>query len=155
MAAVDRAGRSWDSFNNNNDILNINSPDFKLDTPCVLAENPYCVVYKNELERWAVVALDWINGGQRHEPALAIRWFWGDGGFPQCFGRWAAWFIMPKELSLAFLDSISEEKTILIVKRIKRFLYGSIDGRRLNEFLEANAVWCEKRCTYTERETSK
>ncbi|GAB6392219.1 MAG: hypothetical protein MdMp014T_1592 [Treponematales bacterium] len=55
-------------------ILGIKSPRSRIG-------GPYCVVYKDVEERFAIVALDWDG-----KPRLGIRWFWGSLGVPASSG---------------------------------------------------------------------
>jgi len=110
---------SGENFNLNNDnlVLQINSPKNK-------CGGPYKVVFKDLVNRWAIVALDWEN-----EPRLGIRWFWDKSGNPLSTGH-PIWFIMPTELYKTTLDGLPLEYSAR--NEIEDFLKGKIKGHQFS-----------------------
>ena len=74
------------SLDNDEQILQIRSPRESVG-------GPFVVVYKNTVERWVIVAMDWDG-----EPRLGIRWFWDGSGNPFSSGH-ATWLVIPPSLS--------------------------------------------------------
>ena len=110
------SGEGFD-LNDNENILNINTPKNKLG-------GPYSVVYKNTENRWVIVALDWDG-----EPRLGIRWFWGNSGSPTSRG-YPSWFIVPDELTKMILAGLPLNHKYST--RIDQFLNGDISGDLIN-----------------------
>jgi hypothetical protein len=102
---------------NDADILFINSP---MDN----VGGPYVVVYKDTIDRWAIVAMNWDN-----EPRLGIRWFWGGNGNPTSSGH-ATWLVLPPLLQNSTLDTLAIGKSK--EDAVKRFLNKDITGEELN-----------------------
>lgn len=100
------------------DILSINAPRDH-------TGGPYVVVFKDEVSRWAIVALDWME-----EPRLGIRWFWGDYGYPNR-GAIRTWFHLPVELTNTILTGLPIRHDRLVL--VQRYLTGEIDGPALQE----------------------
>jgi hypothetical protein len=96
-----------------NEILKINSPKNSVN-------GPYVVVYKDIVDRWAIVALDWDK-----EPRLWIRWFWGGGGTPFSSAN-PIWLIIPPLLSNSILNGLLLD--IDFKNEIEKFLAGEIQG---------------------------
>ena len=101
---------------NNQDILNINSPRHRVG-------GPYAVVHKDIEARWAIVALDWEG-----KPRLGIRWFHGSRGTPQS-SSYPTWLIVPHTLSRAVLSGLPLEHDFH--RRIDDFLAGTLEGVEL------------------------
>ena len=99
-----------------NSILQINSPRSSL-------SGPYVVVFKNVVERWAIVAFDWDEN-----PCLGIRWFWGNGGTPFSSGH-GTWFVIPAELTKSVLSGLTIDHAFS--GKIDDFLCGKITGEEL------------------------
>lgn len=74
-------------------ILKINSPSDRLGGLVDL-------VYRNETEGWAIVAVYWDN-----YPTLGIRWFLGTYGTPVSYNH-PQWFIIPDGLHQAILNQV-------------------------------------------------
>jgi len=104
------------NLNDNNEILQINSPRDNL-------SGPYAVVFKDIGERWAIVAFDWDN-----EPRLGIRWFWGNGGNPFSSGH-GTWLVIPPSLSKNILSGLPINHTFS--SKVDEFLSGKITGDKL------------------------
>lgn len=109
------AGENFD-LTNDNSILSLNSPKASLG-------GPYKVVYKNQDERWVIVAMDWDG-----EPRLGIRWFWGNGGNPFSSGN-PIWLVIPSALSNSILNGLPLDFQFYI--QIVDFLAGKISGTQL------------------------
>lgn len=103
------------------DILKIKSPQNKVG-------GPYAVLYKDQNEGWAAVALTW-----RKEPRIGIRWFWPPKGNPTSHGV-QTWFIVPQSLSIHILQSF--DLTIEKYALVMQFLVGKDnEGKNLkNQF---------------------
>jgi len=99
-------------------ILSVNSPKNR----CV---GPHAVVYKNEDQPWAIVALDWDN-----EPRLAIRWFNSELGNPTS-NEYPTWFVIPRELENAILHGLPLKFPVR--NEINRFLVKGISGNELKQ----------------------
>ena len=108
-------GESFDLTNDNN-ILSINSPK-------VSVGGPYKVVFKNEQERWVIVAMDWDG-----EPRLGIRWFWGNGGSPFSSAN-PIWLVVPSSLANSILNGLPLD--FKFHSKIVDFLSGRIHGANL------------------------
>ena len=100
------------------DILSINAPMDRTD-------GPYVVVFKDEVNRWAIVALHW-----EEEPRLGIRWFWGNYGYPNR-GAIRTWFHIPCELTNAVLNGLPIRHDRLAL--VQKFLTGEMDASTLQE----------------------
>jgi len=100
---------------NDASILSINSPRMSIN-------GPYKVVFKNIIERWAIVVLDFDG-----EPRLGIRWFWGNSGSP--FSRRPTWFIVPPDLSSNMLQGLPIYPEFK--DRIADFLSKKLSGSQL------------------------
>ena len=85
-------------------ILKINSPVDRL-------RGPFDIVYKNEVEGWAIVTICWDD-----TPTLGIRWFWGEYGMPVTYGH-PQWFVIPQGLHESIINqlqiSISMKKKVI------------------------------------------
>ena len=101
-----------------NRILEINSPQESVG-------GPYVVVFRNLVERWAIVAMDWDQ-----EPRIGIRWFWGNGGNPFSSAH-PIWFVVPPLLSHSMLSELPLEPEFS--RRLKEYLMGGITGFDLAE----------------------
>ena len=97
----------------------------KVNSPKNRCGDRHVVVYKDEDEQWAIVALDWDG-----KPGLAIRWFWNKLGFPISYGH-PTWFIIPIELYDVILNGLPLE--VSFKNKINRFLAGEITGNELKE----------------------
>lgn len=111
------AGEKCD-LSNDDLILNINSPKKSVG-------GPYKVIHKDQIERWAIVALDW--GG---DPRLGIRWFVDTKGNPTIEGQ-PTWFVLPPNLYISTLNGLP--LTYQDRKEVERFLMGEITGEELGE----------------------
>ena len=98
------------------DILSIDSPKLKTD-------GPYVVIFKDEENRWAIVALDWEK-----EPRLGMRWFWGERGYPHS-RQFRTWFHIPCELTNSILNGLPIRHDQLAL--VQKYLVGEIDGPTL------------------------
>ena len=109
-----------ENFNLENDeeILKINSPKSQL-------EGPYTVVYKDIIERWAIVAFNWDE-----VPCLGIRWFWSSKGNPVSTG-YPTWFVIPSTLSNSILNGLPLD--FQFRNELNRFLAGEINGEQLKK----------------------
>lgn len=105
-------GTSFDLIDDNK-ILGINSPRASVG-------GPYCVIYKNLTERWAIVAMDWDG-----HPRLGMRWFWGGGGNPISSGH-PIWLVVPPSLSKNMLSGLPLDH--MFASKIDDFLSGKING---------------------------
>ncbi|MEM7656578.1 MAG: hypothetical protein AAF399_10650 [Bacteroidota bacterium] len=103
-------------LNNDQNILAINSPKDRVG-------GPYKVVYKDTVDRWAIVALDWEG-----KPTLGIRWFWGNGGNPFSSGH-PIWLVIPSQLLHTTLTGLPLAYGFR--KKIEDFLAGKISGSQL------------------------
>jgi hypothetical protein len=112
---VKNAGEDF-PLEDNNKILEINSPQKSI-------KDPYVVVHKNLVDRWAIVAIDWDG-----KPHLGIRWFWGNGGNPISTG-YAVWFVLPTSLSKSMLSGLPLGHEFSA--KIDDFLAGKIKGTEL------------------------
>ena len=74
-------------------IMKINSPADRL-------VGPVDLVYRNEIEGWAIVTIYWDNS-----PTLGIRWFWGTYGTPVSYNH-PQWFVLPDGLHQAILNQL-------------------------------------------------
>ncbi len=101
---------------NDKDILSINAPKEHV-------EGPYVVVFKDEENQWAIVAVDWEK-----EPRLGIRWFWPPYGYPN-LGKTRTWFHLPQELTNAILNGLPVHHSKLVL--VQKYLAGEIDGPTL------------------------
>ena len=106
------------SLDNDDDILEINSPRKRVG-------GPYVVVFKNIDERWAIVAMDWDG-----EPHLGIRWFWGNGGNPLSSAH-PIWLVIPPELSKNILLGLP--LTHKFCGRLEEYLSGSLKEYSISE----------------------
>lgn len=109
------SGKSFDLTNDNN-ILSLNSPKKSVG-------GPYKVVFKNENERWAIVAMDWDG-----EPVLGMRWFWGNGGNPFSNAT-PIWLVIPSTLSNSILNGLPLQ--FKFHSKVEDFLSGKISGMQL------------------------
>jgi len=98
-------------------ILGINSPKTSVG-------GPYIVVYKDIVERWAIVALDWDKN-----PRLGIRWFWGGGGNPFSSAK-PIWLIVPSALTNSILNGLPLEFDLR--KKLDKYLSGEISGDKIS-----------------------
>ncbi len=114
------AGKNF-KIDDDKEILKINSPR-------VSVGGPYVVVYKDIIERWAIVALDWEK-----EPRLGIRWFWGNAGNPFSTGH-PTWLIIPPKLVISILNGLPIE--FQFRKRLEDYLCGKVDGKELIHSIE-------------------
>jgi hypothetical protein len=99
-------------------ILQINSPKKRL-------KGPYVVVYKNIIERWAIVAYDWDN-----KPCLGIRWFRNTNGNP-ISNAYATWLVIPSTLTKIILEGLPIDD--LFRDDLNRFLKKEIQGNDLKK----------------------
>lgn len=100
------------------EILSVNSPkDF--------VRGPYAVVLKNDVDMWAIVALEWEG-----TPTLGMRWFNSDLGFPSSYGN-GIWIIIPEELHRGLLTSVSLKTAV----HVQDFLSGKITGEELKKLV--------------------
>ena len=110
-------------------ILSIKAPSENL---C----GPYTVVYKDERESWAIVALNW-GDRENKTPSLGVRWFrsppenQSEGGFPLGANRKAEWFIIPDSLHKTILAGLPLD--VHTYTRVMRFLAREISGDELQE----------------------
>ena len=104
------------SLDNDEQILQIRSPRESVG-------GPFVVVYKNTVERWVIVAMDWDG-----EPRLGIRWFWDGSGNPFSSGH-ATWLVIPPSLSKNVLSGLPIDHGF--GGRIDDFLCGRIKGAEL------------------------
>ena len=106
----------------NDMILSVNSPRDGVG-------GPYAVVYKDDRELWAIVALDWYEN-----PTLGMRWFPSPEdkgkGYPTAAGR-PVWFIIPGPLHRAILAGLPLDTTTYY--HVLQFLTGTISGEQLQE----------------------
>lgn len=100
-------------------ILGINSPKANV-------SGPYAVVFKDDAERYAIVALDWNS-----EPRLGMRWFYGNGGNPFSSVH-PTWFIIPPFMTKSILSGLP----ILHIfsTKIDDYLSGNISGKDLKDY---------------------
>ena len=84
---------------------------------------PYEVVYKDENDLWAIVALDWDG-----KPRLGMRWFWTEIGNPSSTG-YPTWMIIPSALSKSILNGLP--LTYEHLTKIEMFLRGDMEGEEL------------------------
>jgi len=113
---------------NDEEILKINSPRKRL-------TGPYAVVYKNVPQRWAIVAMDWNDEGEKKKHhTLGIRWFFGKNGNPNS-RRYATWLVIPEPLHHAVLECLPMDSQIR--DEIYRFLADEIGGNELKESLKS------------------
>lgn len=78
-----------------------NAEFFAIKSPRHSLQGPYAVLYKNEPERWTVVAILWQD-----KPRLGIRWFWENLGHP-ISRMYPTWFVIPELLEPGILNSLS------------------------------------------------
>ena len=111
---------SGEKFNlkDNEKILEINSPKNSVG-------GPYVVVYKDLVERWVIVAMDWDG-----EPRLGIRWFWSKGGNPLS-STYPIWLVIPPSLSKSILIGLPLDHKFS--GKIDEYLTGKIKGKELKE----------------------
>lgn len=109
------SGKNFD-LNDDKEILKLNSPKSSID-------GPYKVVYKDVVDRWVIVVLDWDGS-----PCLAMRWFWGNGGNPFSSGN-PTWLIIPSPLVYGILNGLPLD--FKFRKSIEKFLNSEIDGIKL------------------------
>ena len=109
------AGETF-NLTDDNAILELNSPKNSID-------GPYKVVYRDVIERWVIVALDWHG-----KPSLAMRWFWGNGGNPFSSGN-PTWLIVPSSLVQSILNGLPLD--FKFRKSIEKFLNSEIGGVKL------------------------
>ena len=105
-------------LDDNNRILEINAPQESVG-------GSYVVVFRNLVERWAIVAMDWDQ-----EPRIGIRWFWGNIGHPSA-RRYPTWLVVPPSLSQGILSGLPLEPEFS--RRLKEYLMGGITGSDLAE----------------------
>ena len=109
-------------------ILSITSPQDHVN-------GPYAVIYKNEEELWAVVALDWDKA-----PTLGVRWFsppsedQTKGGNPTS-RNFPTWLIVPGPLHKAILAGLP--LNVPTYDHVLQFLTGAISGEELQEAIPA------------------
>lgn len=103
----------------NEEILNVKSPK-------EYVGGPYAVVLKNDVDLWAVVALDWDG-----KPTLGIRWFNSEMGSPSSRNK-PIWFILPSETHSGIINNVKVPARVLI----EDFLSGKITGEDLKQKLE-------------------
>ena len=104
------------NLHDDNEILTINSPRASVG-------GPYVVVYKDLIERWAIVALDW-----EENPRLGIRWFWGGSGNPFSSAN-PTWMIIPPTLIISILNGLPLNYQFRI--RLEEYLAGNINGNEI------------------------
>ena len=121
--AVRFAGGNFDLHNDQN-ILTINSPQNKI------FDRIHVVVYKDEIDRWCVVALDYSDDKNIGNPRLGLRWFWSKFGFPNS-RQFATWIVLPPSISDTLMKGgafgLPQEK----IRLLKGFLDGQISGTQL------------------------
>ena len=100
------------------DILSINSPQARVG-------GPHAIVYKDDDDGWAIVAMDWDG-----DPVLGIRWFdfAGGPGHPSGHGN-PTWFVIPSQLSKSILAGLPLEHKFS--NKIDKFLADEISGENL------------------------
>ena len=96
---------------------------FAVTSPQDSLGGPYAIVYKDQIRRWAVVAIDW---NENH--ALGIRWFWEKKGHPISTG-YPVWFVVPSELGEAVLAGLPISHDFR--DEINQFLCGRLSGADL------------------------
>ena len=101
---------------NDSKILEIKAPQASVG-------GPYVVVYKDVVERWAIVAMDWDE-----EPRLGIRWFWSTGGCPLSNLK-PIWLVVPPSLSRNMLSGLPLDH--IFSGKLDEFLTGKITGVQL------------------------
>lgn len=106
------------SIEDDEKILKINSPRENV-------KGPYVVVYKNIIERWAIIAFDWDD-----KPRLGMRWFKGNGGNPFSSGH-GTWLVIPPSLSRILLLGLPIDHRLS--NKIDDFLAGKICGNEIND----------------------
>lgn len=100
------------------DILSVKSPRRNV-------RGPYAVILKNDVDMWAVVALEWDDC-----PTLGIRWFNSKIGSPSS-RNYPTWFILPSETHSGILSNVK----VLVRMAVEDFLCGKITGDQLKQKL--------------------
>ncbi|MBQ9440734.1 MAG: hypothetical protein IJU35_09165 [Paludibacteraceae bacterium] len=113
--AKKKAGERF-PFDKDEELLQINSPRHRVG-------GPWCVVYRDKKQRWAIVALDWDK-----KPALGIRWFYGKSGTP-ISSSYATWFIIPELIHQAILKKVNASQYVY------HYLSGKISGKELQKLM--------------------
>lgn len=103
--------------------MSLNSNILALNSPRKSVGGPYKVVYKNEQERWAIVAMDWEG-----QPCLGMRWFWGGGGNPFSNAK-PIWLVIPDSLSNSVLNGLP--LNFKFYSSVMDFLAGKIAGNQI------------------------
>ncbi len=107
----------------NEEILNVKSPT-------KYVGGPYAVVLKNDVDMWAIVALEWEG-----ERTLGIRWFNTKYGMPvthRANKTYSLWFRLPQDILGAILSTVEDS----IKESVEDFLSGKITGEDLKQKLE-------------------